>query len=146
MPRRKSAQGQYNEVVQILDKFKKVMTDEAEGVVTDCADEVLKKAKEFCPIETTALRESGRVESDIKRHGFLEKATAEIVFGGLTPITGKNSPDGVVRYAGAVHEEQRPFLREALTAVAPKLKDKVKQRYSSPRLKKRLLRLGPRSR
>lgn len=142
----KRKRGVFNEVSLRLDNFGKNVSIMQADLVHECAELVLEKAKEFAPEDTGALRASGAVESDVKRHGFLNRATAEVRFGGLTPVVGRNSPDGVVRYAGAVHETQTPFLRNAYTAVAEEMRKKIKLKYSGTKLKRAFLRSGSKSR
>ncbi len=79
-------------------------------VVQDIASKILADAKVLAPFDTGALQSTGKVT--VFSRGDKKEITGVVSFGGSS-FVGRNTPNGIVFYAGAVHAS-KPFLLEAI--------------------------------
>jgi len=92
---------QINALIRALDHLKNQITEVgAQEAAERIGQTVLDNTIPFVPVDTTALERSGIYLTERTANGW----RAVVSFGGETPITGKNSPEGVVHYAAFVHE------------------------------------------
>lgn len=102
-----------------------------EGLTKDLclksAELILEEAKIRAPYQTGALRASGKAYLARSNPG---NFVATVSFGGETSVIGRNSRDGVVRYALIVHEDlagtvksgEPKYLENAGNALKPAIK------------------------
>ena len=93
----KAVAAMLTDIKKYFDGVTREMMDAAE----QAGHVVLDHATELAPLDTGALRESGKVFIDKRK---TKNPKVEIAFGGETPVTDKHSPDGFVDYAVEVHE------------------------------------------
>lgn len=118
-------------VMQNFDKFAKEVNDETVKAVEEVTQAVFDKSQELVSVDTGALKASGTKQVKQERTAKRVRVRGIIEYGGDTSVRGKNSPDGQVRYAAAVHELQNPFLLRAISETASEIDGKVKQRYKN---------------
>lgn len=126
---RRSVDRDLTRIMQNFDRWTKDVTDGTVDIVQEAGSKVLAESKKLVGRETGALAASGRVTVSAKqspKRG--TRISATISYGGKTPIKGKNSPDGIVRYA-AIHHAKNPYLLNAIQALQDELKGTVRQRY-----------------
>ena len=159
---RRKNRGQFEMVYRHLDNFMADVGSAQERTLIECAEIVLENSKEFAPLDTGALRDSGVVELGLTKlgkspttgkHAARDPKTGrfkranvrrivEIIFGGLTSVIGRNSPDGVVRYAAVVHETQVPFLQMGYAASKSQIAYRLKTIYTKIGTKSGRFRFG----
>lgn len=116
-------------IMQNFDRWTKDVHDGTIDIVQQAGSLVLKNAKKNVGVDTGALYDSGNNVVHAKNAGAVgTRITASVTFGGKTRIKGKNSPDGIVRYAAA-HHAKNPYLLNAMQESESALKALVKARY-----------------
>ena len=99
-----------------------------ERAVSDIVDMVFEESQREVPVDTGALKGSGKKNVTATQIGNQTVYAGTIEYGGETS-TGptRNAPDGVVHYAVIVHETNKPFLEIAWNNVRTKAERRVRR-------------------
>lgn len=100
--------------MQPVERIFREAEEEGQEAAKEAAEAVLNHTIPLTPEDTGALRASGKVVKSPKNTGY------QVVFGGETNVHGKNSPDGIVRYALMVHEDLPSGQARTYTVGGPK--------------------------
>jgi len=115
---------------QAFDVFTKEVDQETIDVVQEAASLVLQKSREFVPVDTGALRFSGKVSVTTIDTGRGLRVTGHVTYGGQSRTTEKDPGTPVfVDYAAAVHELNTPYLLRGIQAAKGEISQLVKKRY-----------------
>lgn len=121
------------EMLEQYKKLQKLVLDRTQKVLMTAGNQVLKASIPLTPLDTGALRRSGKVNVEPRA----QIPVCQVTFGGTTAYPTKNAPAGVVDYAITVHEDLGTphavggpkYLTYGGRAALPKVKKTIQDGY-----------------
>ena len=115
-------QGLAKAIVLRIDRVRTLILNASEKAAIESNGIILSNTIPEVPRDTGALRASGKNQIERLDRGFSSQQSVSgfVAFGGQTPVTGRNSPGGIVDYADYVHED----LVRSYTVGGPKYLEK----------------------